>query len=205
MRPAALLAAALAAASLTAAAPRAPRVPGAAGRPEDRARVALSPQDEFDLGLRHYARGEYRQAADAFARAGARLELDRKPDARYWTGLAWLGAGDAVQARSAFEDVIATSSSRRALARLGLAQSWELAGRADRAFATYAALSAEPTLGEATGTTLSRYAALAAARGEEDVARRARERLLREAPNSMEAASVRLEAVRRAALPGAPR
>ncbi|MGH7741668.1 MAG: hypothetical protein ACRENS_06565, partial [Candidatus Eiseniibacteriota bacterium] len=44
----------------------------------------LTPEGEFDLGQRHYARGEYRQAAEHFALAAARLEPARKPTARYW-------------------------------------------------------------------------------------------------------------------------
>src|SRR5260221_13013927 len=81
-----------------------------------------SAEEEFELGQLHYARGEYVQAADAFGRASARLEPSRKPEARYWTGLSLLGAGNPVEARSAFEDVIASASSRRMQARLGLAQ-----------------------------------------------------------------------------------
>src|SRR5262249_42267460 len=138
-------------------------------------------------------RGEYRQAADAFTRVAARVAPGRKAEARYWAGLSWLGAGDAVQARSAFEDALAAGSDRRSLAGLGLAQSWELAGREDRAYETFAALVASGNLGEAAGTALGRFITLARARGDDEAARRARERLLRDAPESMEAAAEHLE------------
>src|SRR6266436_7212957 len=113
--------------------PSPPRARGGSPRAVAEARAPRFGADDFDAGQRHYARGEYRQAADAFGRAAARLEPARKPEARYWSGLSWLGAGDAVQARSAFEDVIAAGSPRRAFAELGMAQSWELAGQGDRA------------------------------------------------------------------------
>ena len=150
-----------------------------------------SADEEFDLGLRHFARGEYRQAADAFARAGARWEPARKPLARYWAGLSWLATADAPQARSAFEDVAATESPLKALAQLGLASSWEVAKRPDRALETLEALT-RGAAGEAGATALSRLAALARSAGEPDVARRATDRLLREYPASLEAAAARL-------------
>jgi tetratricopeptide (TPR) repeat protein len=153
-----------------------------------------SAEDEFELGQLHYARGEYVQAADAFGRAAARLEPSRKPEARYWTGLSWLGAGNPVQARSAFEDVIASSSSRRTLARLGLAQSWDAAGRADRSLEALNALLAEPDLGEAGPAALARTASIAAARGDAGLAGRAQSRLARDYPSSMEAAAIHLSA-----------
>ena len=164
--------------------------------------VAASVEEEFDRGQRHYARGEYRQAADAFVRVAARVAPGRKSEARYWAGLSWLGAGDAVQARSAFEDVIAAGSDRRALAELGLAQSWELAGRGDRAYATLSDLVGSGDLGEAVGTALGRFVTLARARGDDEAARRARERLLRDAPESMEAAAEHLESAAPAPRPG---
>ena len=153
-----------------------------------------SAEDEFELGQLHYARGEYVQAADAFGRAAARLEPGKKPEARYWTGLSWLGAGNPVQARSAFEDVAASSSARRSLARLGLAQSWDAAGRPDRAMEALNALLAESDLGEAGPAALARTAALATTRGDAGLAARARSRLVREYPASMEAATVHLTA-----------
>src|SRR5438876_7783896 len=42
------------------------------------------------LGKLHYARGEYRQAVEAFARAAARFDPSRKDEARTWLGLSWL-------------------------------------------------------------------------------------------------------------------
>src|SRR5947207_755314 len=66
------------------------------------------------LGQLHYARGEYRPAAEAFSRAAARLDPARKPEARYWAGLAWLALGDPGQARAAFEELSKPGSPRRA-------------------------------------------------------------------------------------------
>jgi tetratricopeptide (TPR) repeat protein len=151
----------------------------------------VSADDDWASGFEHYARGEYRQAADAFARVGARVEPVRKPEARYWAGLSWLGAQDAAQARSAFEDVASVPSQWRALAQLGLAHAWELSKRPDRAIDVLTALTRDDA-GEAGAAALSRLATLAAAAGEVDVARHAHERLLREYPGSMEAASARL-------------
>jgi len=156
-----------------------------AGTPEQGADAALV------LGQLHYARGEYRLAAEAFSRAAARLDPSRKPEARYWMGLSWLGLGDPNQARAALEDVAAGDSPRRALAQLGVAEAWELAGRADRAQFTLASLlDSDP--GEAGPAALSRLAALADAAQQPDVARKARERLMREYPASFEAAGARL-------------
>jgi tetratricopeptide (TPR) repeat protein len=149
--------------------------------------------DEFDLGQRFYARGEYELAADAFARAAARAEPMRKPESRYWAGLSWLGAGNAVQARSAFEDVMASGSPLHSLAQLGAAESWELARRPERALEELNAILAEG-LGEAMPTALARVAALNEARGTHEVARQARDRLLRDWPASMESAEARLHA-----------
>ena len=150
-----------------------------------------STDEEFDGGLLHFARGEYRQAADKFARAGARLEPVRKPEARYWAGLSWLGAQDATQARSAFEDVVDVPSPWRALAQLGLAHALELSRRPDRAIEILTALT-RGEAGEAGAAALARLGTLAAGAGEVDIARRAHERLLREYPASMEAAALRL-------------
>ena len=195
-----VLAAFFAATPLTPSAARG-RVSAPADGPRAAAPGLSSAQQEFDLGQFHYVRGEYRHAADAFARAAARLEPARKPEARYWAALSWLGAGEAVQARSAFEDVIASGSPRAALAQLGLAQCWELAGRADRALATLAGLIDGGVPNDAAPTALARYAALAGARGDLEGARHARERLVRDYPASMEAAAEHLAA----AAPAEPR
>jgi tetratricopeptide (TPR) repeat protein len=158
------------------------------------------PADEFDAGQMHFARGEYRLAADAFARAGARLDPARKPGARYWSGLSWLGANDPVQARSAFEDVIASSPPLRPFATLGLAQSWDLARRPDRVLDVLSQLLASGS-GEAMPAALARFAELAGAKGRAQDAKRAEERLQRDWPSSMEASALRLATAPRA--PGA--
>jgi tetratricopeptide (TPR) repeat protein len=142
------------------------------------------------LGQFHYARGEYRRAADAFARAAARLEPARKSEARYWAGLAWLALGASNQARAALDEVASTSGPRQAGAMLGQAQAWELAQRPGPAGEVLAELLAgEP--GETGPAALERVAVIADREGDEAGARKARERLLREYPRSVEAAAAR--------------
>jgi len=53
-----------------------------------RSRPGVQAQAALLLGQLYYARGEYRPAADAFARASARFDPSRKDEARYWAGLA---------------------------------------------------------------------------------------------------------------------
>lgn len=142
------------------------------------------------LGHLHAARGEYRPAAEAFARAAARLDPAGKPEARYLLGLAWLALGETHQARAALEEVAAAEGPRRAAARLALAQTWELARRPDRALEILDRLANEEP-GEFTPAVLERLAALHDDNGHLDRGRRARERLLAEFPRSMEAAAAR--------------
>ncbi len=139
------------------------------------------------LGRFHYARGEYRPAAEAFARAAARLDPSQKPEARYWTGLARLGMREHAQARALLEEVASTESPRRAGAMLGVALAWEQAGRPDRAFDTLENLLAgEP--GEAGPGALEHLILLAVRLHRPDAGEKARARLVREYPNSIEAA-----------------
>jgi tetratricopeptide (TPR) repeat protein len=142
------------------------------------------------LGHLHLVRGEYRDAVGAFGRAAARLGPARKAEARYWVGVAWLGVGDAGQARAAFEEASRIESPRRVEALLGLAQAWDLARRPDRASEVLALALAEP-LGEAGPAVLERYAALAEVSGRVSEAQEARERVIREYPRSIEAAAAR--------------
>src|SRR5205807_2400748 len=72
-------------------------------RLEGRLDPARSAEVAMTLGRYHFARGEYRDAVAAFARSSARLEPSRKPDARYWMGLSWLGLGEPAQARATLE------------------------------------------------------------------------------------------------------
>jgi tetratricopeptide (TPR) repeat protein len=143
------------------------------------------------LGQLHFARGEFREAAAAFGRAAARLDPAAKPEARYAQGLAFLALGEPTQARSALEEVARTSSLRRIDAELGVAQAWELDRRPERAFETLEPLL-DDALGESGPTVLDRIGALAERFDKQDEARKARERLLREYPRSIEAATARL-------------
>jgi tetratricopeptide (TPR) repeat protein len=153
--------------------------------PSQGAEVAMT------LGRYHFARGEYREAVGAFGRAAARLEPRRKPAARYWTGLSWLGLGEPAQARAALEDVAHTSAEMRVPATLAVAQAWELARRPERALEALGPLADQP-LGESGPALLERLGALAERFGRSEQARRARARLLKEYPRSTEAAAARL-------------
>jgi tetratricopeptide (TPR) repeat protein len=143
------------------------------------------------LGQLHSARGEYRPAAEAFARAAARLDPARKPEARYWQGLAWLALGESNQARAALDDVAELEGPWRAPARLALAQAWDLARRPDRATDVLERLLAGDP-GEAAPAAIEQLAALYDQAGKNDRGRKLRERLLHDYPRSMEAAAARL-------------
>lgn len=139
------------------------------------------------LGQLHYARGEYRQARDAFVRAGARAAGEGRGEARYWAGLASLALAEGPAAREAFAEAAAASPARRALAQLGLAQAWESERRPEKALdALHGLLAADP--GEAGPAALERQAALAEQFHRNDEAKRARARLARDYPRSLEAA-----------------
>jgi tetratricopeptide (TPR) repeat protein len=142
------------------------------------------------LAQLHYARGEFRRAAEAYARAAARLEPARKPEARYWAGLAWLALGEPNPARAALDEVASVAGPRQRAAMLAQAQAWELALRPARAVESLQTLLAGDP-GEAGPAALERTAALAERVGEDEDARRARERLLLEFPRSVEAAAAR--------------
>jgi tetratricopeptide (TPR) repeat protein len=138
------------------------------------------------LGQLHHVRGEYRQAADAFMRAAARLDPPRKPEAHYWAGLAWLGSGDVSQARAALEAAARPGSPRRSEALFALATVWERTGRPERAMEVLATLLDENP-GPMAAAALERVTALAPALHRDDEAARARVRLAREYPRSIEA------------------
>lgn len=140
----------------------------------------------FTLGQFHYARGEYRQAGDAFARAAARFPPMRKAEARYWQGLSALGTGDAEQARAALEELARGAGVRQAEAQFALAQAWEKAGRPDRAEEELRMLLAGVP-GEMTAPALERLAELSRILGKTDAAKKAEEQLRRSRPGSIEA------------------
>lgn len=147
----------------------------------------------FALGQFHHARGEYRQAADAFGRSAARLQGYERAEARYRQGLAWLGAEDGGRARADFEEVSTISQPLRALAQLGLAQALALSGEPTRELDVLKRLLEGPA-GEAEPAALERYALLCerAHRVAESVA--ARDRLQRRWPRSLEAARLGFDA-----------
>jgi tetratricopeptide (TPR) repeat protein len=163
------------------------------GRFREGAEAALA------LGRLHFARGEYRQAADAFARAAARLDPARKYEARYWAGLSWLGLREPAQARATLEEVARSDSPRRDDAVLGVALAWEQSGRPDRALDVLQTLAGRDDLGEAGPAALERLIALGERQHRPDVAQRARVRLLRDYPASIEAARAGTPAVTAAA------
>jgi tetratricopeptide (TPR) repeat protein len=144
------------------------------------------------LGQFHYARGEYRQARDAFTRASARVAGAEQGEARYWVGLSALAVGEGAAAREAFAAAAATLPARRSLAQLGSAQAWDADRRPEKSLdALHALLAADP--GEAGPAALERLGALAEQFHRNDEAKQARKRLAREYPRSLEAA--RLNAV----------
>ena len=167
-----------------------------------RARSAAGADAAMVLGALHFARGEYREAVNAYSRAAARLDPGRKSEARYWAGLSWLGLGEPTQARSALEGVARNGEARRVEALLGLAQAWELSQRPERALEVLDALL-DGELGEVGPAILERAAALAEHARKLERARRARERLLRDYPRSIEAAAARLALARAADPPRA--
>lgn len=164
--------------------------------PDEGARAVMT------LGQLHYARGEFRDAAAAFGRAAARLAPGDKPLARYAQGLSFLGLGEPTQARAALEEVAHNSSALHDDALLGVAQAWELDQRPERALETLEPLLGQP-LSESGASILERLGALAERANRPDEARRARERLLRDYPRSIEAASARAHLAAAAQRPGA--
>jgi len=157
------------------------RLENLATRPREGAEAALL------LGQLLYARGEYRAAAGAFGRAAARLDPERKPEARYWTGLCDLALQESGAARAVLEEVAQSGSKRQLDAQFGVALAWEQAQKPDQAFAILTRL-ADSGHGEIMPAVLDRTLALAEVFQKTDVAARARRRLVLEYPNSIEAA-----------------
>jgi len=153
----------------------------------------------FVLGQLHFARGEYRQAGDAFGRAAARVEPARRPLAQYWSGLSWLALKQPDPARSAFE-AAAADEGLRPRAQLGVALAWELADKPEAALQALEAVLAKSP-GEAGPAALERQIALAERLQRPELARKAAARLRRDYPRSIEAARASLPA---AAPPPAP-
>ena len=148
------------------------------------------------IGQLHYARGEYRQAREAFGRAFAKAAVAERGEARYWAGLSALALAEGPAAREAFAEAAAGAPARRTLAQLGTAQAWDLERKPEKALdALHALLATDP--GEAGPAALERQAALAEQFHRNDEAKRARARLAREYPRSLEAA-------RLSAAPAAP-
>jgi tetratricopeptide (TPR) repeat protein len=149
--------------------------------------VGVAAATAYALGELHFARGEYRLAADAFGRAAARLESLEHAEARYRQGLAFLGARDPGRARAAFEEVAMLSPPLRALAQFGLARAHALAGDTEQELTVLRRLLDRPA-GEAEPAALARYAALCDRQHHASEARAAREALARRWPRSVEAA-----------------
>lgn len=156
-------------------------------RLEGEARPGAGGEAALVLGQFLYARGEYSAAADAFARAAARLDPGRRDEARYWSGLCGLALRSPAAARAALEEVAPTSP-RRPDALFAQALAWEMADRPERAMQQLEELL---VLGPAAATpaALERLAALADGLNRPDVARDARARLVAEYPRSLEAVS----------------
>jgi hypothetical protein len=149
--------------------------------------AASSGAAAYALGEFHFARGEYRLAGVAFGRAAARLQGLEHTEARYRQGLAWLGERDPGHARAAFEEVAMLSQPYRALAQLGLARAFALAGDPEQETAVLRRLLDRPA-GEAEPAALARYALLCDRAHRAGEARAARARLAKRWPRSFEAA-----------------
>lgn len=152
----------------------------------ERGRGTETAQAAFLLGQLQYARGEYRQAAEAFTRAAARLDPARRGEARYWAGLSWLGVRDGEQARAVLEQVVSSDPARRADAQLALAFAWRMLDRPEQALAVLTDLLAHDP-GEAAPAALECTIELETRLGHEAAANDARDRLLRRYPASFEA------------------
>jgi tetratricopeptide (TPR) repeat protein len=141
----------------------------------------------IELGRLYYARGEYLLAATSFQRASVRLAPARRLEARYWGGLATLAIRQPEPARILLEEVATSASPRAREARFALALAWEQEGRPDRAYEELERLLARDP-GEAGPPALERLAALAERLHRPEAATRARARLVRDYPRSLEAA-----------------
>lgn len=141
------------------------------------------------LGHLHLIRGEYRLAADAFTRAAAGFEPVRKDEALYWGGIAWLGVPDRGRARALFDQVAFDAAARRDEATLGIALSLIDENHPERSLKFLGRLTGKHT-GECTAEALGATAAAAARTGDAGLAKRARDRLVREYPRSLEAQGV---------------
>jgi tetratricopeptide (TPR) repeat protein len=141
----------------------------------------------FAEGQFHYARGEYRLAADAFGRAVARVQGPEHSEARYRQGLAFLGARDPGRARAAFEEVAMLSQPLRTLAQFGVARAYALAGETEQELTVLRRLLDRPA-GEVEPAVLARYAALCDRQHHSSEARAAREALAKRWPRSVEVA-----------------
>jgi tetratricopeptide (TPR) repeat protein len=153
------------------------------------ARDGQGAEAALELGRLHYARGEYLPAAQAFQRASVRLPPQRRLEARYWGGLATLALRQPEEARILLDEVATSAAPRAPEARLALALAWEQEGRPDHAYAELERLLARAP-GEAGAPALERFALLADRLHRPDAAARARDRLAREYPRSLEAARV---------------
>jgi tetratricopeptide (TPR) repeat protein len=143
------------------------------------------------LGQLHYARGEYRRAAEAFSRAAARLDPARKGEARLWAARSWLALGDGAQARAAFSELAEEDTSWADPARFGEGLAFELEGHPERALDVLEALATR-VHGEIAPAVLERTFTLADRLGRPAAAEAAHRRLLREFPLSVEAAHAAL-------------
>ena len=161
---------------------------------ETRSARPLAAAAAFALGQFHHARGEYRSAADAFARAAVRLTGFERAEARLEQGVSLLGAAEGARARAAFDEALRyappeapSARALRAQAELGLARAFALTGETLRELDVLDRLLDGPA-GEAEPAALERFAVLCEGVGREGDAASARDRLLRGWPRSFEAA-----------------
>lgn len=149
---------------------------------------------EMELGLHGYALGTYAQASGHFARAVSLKPPKREAvKARYWLGLARLGAGSFAQSRREFEAVKLDDGGTGLsdAASLGAADCLRQEGSYSSALAEYNRLAAKPGGTDWLPQALQGAGLCLEKLKREAEARQVYSRLVREFPSSFEATAAR--------------
>jgi tetratricopeptide (TPR) repeat protein len=143
------------------------------------------------LGELHYARGEYSQARQAFARAQTHLGEPSRSRARLAEARSWLALGQPSRARETVADLATGEGAVADEAALLVAQSHEREGALVRALGLYERLLNPPRPG-ANPIALGRAAELYRRLGRPERSRQVEQLLLEHYPESMEAVTARM-------------
>ncbi len=141
----------------------------------------------YQLGLLHYARGDYPRARAAFARAQGSLPEPFRAGARCWEGRCWIALKDPGRARAAVNPLLRTRSPWRNSALLIEGLALELEGRPAQALDVYERLTEGGGRESEDPTALARVAVLYRKLQRPDRSAQAYERLIRRYPRSVEA------------------